>query len=119
VATCPADDVAQPGPISAGRVPLASTTPPATPAEELFRGHAADVLTLALRLLPDAAAVEEAVREVLLRLVGESGVGRGETGLRAWLHRATVHAALRQRRRQLQPSAPAPAGPSQGPALAT
>jgi hypothetical protein len=36
---------------------------------------------------------------VLLRLAGEAGAGGGEAGLSAWLHRATVQAVLRHRRR--------------------
>jgi hypothetical protein len=85
-------------PIPAGAAGLGSLIPKlragsAPVPEEMIRRHAARVHALACRLLGTEAAVEDVTRQVLLQVVRQPAAA-----LSAWLHRATVNAALLHRR---------------------
>jgi DNA-directed RNA polymerase specialized sigma24 family protein len=84
-------------------------------ATDAGRRYAAQVLGLARRLLCDEGDVADVCLEVLRHVVGRLPGCRGQADVGAWLHRATVHAALMRRRRL----APAPVVRRRGPAPAT
>jgi DNA-directed RNA polymerase specialized sigma24 family protein len=87
-------------------------------AAAVCRRHGQSVHVLARRLLHDEGEAAEASQEALRHLLRQLPRLRGDAEVTAWLHRATVQAALRHRR-QAPLAAPAPAGPRQGLAPAT
>jgi DNA-directed RNA polymerase specialized sigma24 family protein len=84
----------------------------------LWRQHSPRVYARARRLLRDEREVTEASQEALRQVLGQFPGLRGDAEVTAWLHRATVRAARRHRRRAL-PSAPPPVVRRQDPAPAT
>ena len=65
------------------------------------------VFSIALRILGDRSAAEEAAQDVFLELHAKLGELASEEHVRYWLRRVTVHRSIdRVRRRQRQPEVP-------------
>ena len=65
------------------------------------------VFSIALRILGDRSASEEAAQDVFLELHAKLGELASEEHVRYWLRRVTVHRAIdRVRKRQRQPEVP-------------
>ena len=65
------------------------------------------VFSIALRILGDRSAAEEAAQDVFLELHAKLGELATEEHVRYWLRRVTVHRSIdRVRRRQRQPEVP-------------
>jgi RNA polymerase sigma-70 factor, ECF subfamily len=73
----------------------------------LMLEHQSMVFSIALRILGDRSAAEEAAQDVFLELHAKLGELASEEHVRYWLRRVTVHRAIdRVRRRQRQPEVP-------------
>jgi RNA polymerase sigma-70 factor (ECF subfamily) len=88
----------------------------------LMLEHQSMVFSIALRILGDRSAAEEAAQDVFLELHAKLGELASEEHVRYWLRRVTVHRSIdRVRRRQRQPEVPMdwqelPEPPSNAPA---
>jgi RNA polymerase sigma-70 factor (ECF subfamily) len=70
----------------------------------LMLEHQSMVFSIALRILGDRSAAEEAAQDVFLELHAKLGELDSEEHVRYWLRRVTVHRSIdRVRRRQRQP----------------
>lgn len=67
---------------------------------DLVERHEGRVYRLALQLLGDPAAAEEAAQEAFIRLYRSLDTLRGEARLSTWLHRVTVNLCRDEQRRQ-------------------
>jgi RNA polymerase sigma-70 factor, ECF subfamily len=73
----------------------------------LMLEHQSMVFSIALRILGDRSAAEEAAQDVFLELHAKLGELASEEHVRYWLRRVTVHRSIdRVRRRQRQPEPP-------------
>ena len=69
--------------------------------------HQSMVFSIALRILGDRSAAEEAAQDVFLELHAKLGELASEEHVRYWLRRVIVHRAIdRVRKRQRQPEVP-------------
>ncbi len=66
--------------------------------ERLYRGHAAAVYGLCLRMSGSHAQAEELTQEAFVRAWRALGGFRGEAALGSWLHRLAVNVVLENRR---------------------
>jgi RNA polymerase sigma-70 factor (ECF subfamily) len=74
---------------------------------DLMLEHQSMVFSIALRILGDRSAAEEAAQDVFLELHAKLGELASEEHVRYWLRRVTVHRSIdRVRRRQRQPEVP-------------
>ena len=83
--------------------------------EALYRDRFADFVAVAASIVGEREAAREAVQDAFAGVVRGRGDFRGEAPLEAWVWRAVVNAARKQRRRyvrdvQLRPAAPAANG---------
>ncbi|MCP3176069.1 sigma-70 family RNA polymerase sigma factor [Desulfuromonas sp. KJ2020] len=74
--------------------------------EQLVQGHAAQILSLATRLIGDRDEAEDIAQEAFLRLHRSLGTFRGDSKISTWLYRtvsrlAIDHLRREQRRRKL------------------
>jgi len=73
----------------------------------LMLEHQSMVFSIALRILGDRSAAEEAAQDVFLELHAKLGELDSEEHVRYWLRRVTVHRSIdRVRRRQRRPEVP-------------
>src|SRR5262245_59425566 len=80
--------------------PLPRAVLPGWSAEQVYHAYYPQVRCLALRLLRNETDAEDVAQEVLLKVVRKLHTFRGDASLSTWLHRVTVNAVLRLRRRR-------------------
>jgi len=68
--------------------------------EQVVRDYAAQVYSLARRMLGNDDDAEDVTQEVLLQVLRKLDTFRGEAAFPTWLHRVTVNAALGLRRQR-------------------
>jgi RNA polymerase sigma-70 factor (ECF subfamily) len=57
----------------------------------IYEAHSRPIFYLALRMLGDPTAAEDATHDVFLKVFRKLGQFRGESGIRTWLYRITIN----------------------------